>query len=54
MVFMIKCKKCSIAHISNLYRMEGHIFPRRFSNNECCPTCGHVSKYSELDYNTKL
>ena len=54
MVFMIKCKQCSIDHISNLYRMEGHIFHRHFSNNESCPRCGQVSKYNELDYNFKL
>ena len=54
MAFMIKCKHCSVDHISNLYRMVGHIFHRHFSNNECCPRCGQVSKYNELDYNFKL
>lgn len=54
MDFMIKCKQCNVNHISNLYRMVGHIFKKNFSNYESCPGCGQVSKYNELDYNFKL
>ncbi len=54
MAFMIKCKQCSLDHISNLYRMEGRILHRHFSNNESCPNCGQVSKYNELDYDFRL
>ena len=32
MAFMVKCKQCSENHISNLYRMAGHIFKKHFSN----------------------
>jgi hypothetical protein len=51
MALMIKCKQCDFNHISNLYRMDEHIFHRHFSNLESCPSCGHVSKCDKLDYN---
>ena len=47
----IKCKLCDFNHISNIYRSAGLNFPKNFSNLESCPSCGHVSKCVESDYN---
>lgn len=30
--------------------MGDHNFHKNFSNLESCPSCGHVSKYTESDY----